>query len=66
MEEISEILMHVFDAVSCQSVRIKYKEGAVKRCKVQIVFFYHGPFLLYISLLFVVCVTLSAPVTGLN
>lgn len=59
--------MRVSDAVLSQSVIIKYKgESAVKRCEIQVLFFYHRPFLLYISLLFAVSVTLSAAVTGHN
>lgn len=66
-EMLENFLMHVFDAVLSQSVIIKYQgEGAVKRCEVRVLFFYHWLLLLYISLLFVVCVTLSAPVIGCN
>lgn len=63
-EMLENSLMHVFNAVLAQSVIIKYKgEGAVKRSEVQVLFLYHW-LLLLVSLLFVVCVALSAPVTG--
>lgn len=55
-EMLENSLMDVFNPVLSQFVTIKYKgEVAVKRCEVQVLFFYHWLFLLYISLLFVVC-----------
>lgn len=57
----------VFIAILTHSVIIVYKgEGAVRRCEVWVQFFYNWPFLLYISPFFVVCVRLSAAITGLT